>query len=123
MVGAGEQEDGVAGLQFLLRAEPGRLETGPLHGEEGEAALVVDADPVDAAFTAVEARHPGGRGAEDEVVRGEHVLGRDRDPGPHALLPEDRRRGVLGADLGAQEHHRGGGDARDGNGGVRDRLR
>ena len=62
-------------------------------------------------------------GAEDEVVRGEDVLGGDRDPGAHALLPEDLRRGVLGGDLGAKEGHRGGGDARDGNEGVRDLLR
>ena len=73
VAGAGEQEDGVAGPQLLLRAEPGRLEAGPLHGQEGEAALVVDADPVDAALAAVEAHHLGGRGAEDEVVRGEHA--------------------------------------------------
>jgi hypothetical protein len=111
---AGEEEDGKAGLDLVGRQHrrPKRL---ALEKEQGQARLVVDRDPLDAARPSVHSGDLGLGRAEHEIVRGEHAVGTDRDSRAHARFAEDGGRRVLARDLGAQEDQRRGGGAGDGD--------
>jgi hypothetical protein len=124
LAGAGEQENGIARLELgSARREPRRLEVGTADREQREPALVVERHVPHVARAPVESGELDAGRAQHQVVRGQHVVSRDRDARAHPLLAQDRSRRMLRGDLGAQVHDRGRGDARDENGGVRDRLR
>ena len=99
-------------------AQGGGPQRGAGQGQQGEACLVVDRHAVHGARPAVHPRALHERGAQHEVVRGQHAVGADGDAHPDALLAQDRGRGVPRGDVGAQEDDRWYGGARDGDRGI-----